>query len=355
MTNAKLLFVSEDGQLRHLARDAFVDLLRPCDLVVANDAATLPASLHGVHLPTGEAIEVRLAGWDGGNWHDPFRFIAIVFGSGDYRTRTEDRPLPPPLAPGDPIRLGSLSATITNILRHPRLVSLRFNHSHDAIWRGLAGHGRPIQYAHAAAPLVLWDVWTRIAAAPVAFEPPSAGFALSWHMLSKMRARGIRFATITHAAGISSTGDEALDQQLPFDEPYEIPIATARAIAHTRVRGGRVVAIGTTVVRALEHASIGDGNVRAGRGIATEHINAGSRLVVADALLSGIHEPGTSHYDLLRAFADDSTLDLADQAVHSSAYRAHEFGDSIFIERVEPALPIRVMRAPEASAMIVAC
>src|SRR5207244_5527370 len=94
--------------------------------------------------------------------------------------------------------------------------------------------------------------------------------------------------------------------QLPFDEPYEIPIATARAIADTRLRGGRVVAIGTTVVRALEHASIGDGTVRAGRGIAAERINADSRLVVADALLSGIHEPGTSHYELLRAFANDS-------------------------------------------------
>ena len=89
---------------------------------------------------------------------------------------------------------------------------------------------------------------------------------------------------------------------MPFDEPYQIPNATANAIADTRLRGGRVVAIGTTVVRALEHASIGDGNVRAGRGIATERINAGSRLAVADALLSGIHEPGTSHYDLLRAF-----------------------------------------------------
>ena len=355
MTSAKLLFVTADGRLRHVTRDAFVDLLRPCDLVVANDAATLPASLHGVHAPTGEAIEVRLAGWDGGNWHDPSRFVAVVFGAGDYRTRTEDRPLPPSMVPGDPIILGSLSATITKILGHPRLVSLRFNGAHDAIWQGLAGDGRPIQYAHVAAPLVLWDVWTKIAAEPVAFEPPSAGFGLNWHMLSKMRARRIQFATITHAAGISSTGDPALDQQLPFDEPYEIPIATARAIAHTRVRGGRVVAIGTTVVRALEHASIGDGTVRAGRGIAAERINAGSRLVVADALLSGIHEPGTSHYELLRAFADDSTLGRADKAVHSSGYRGHEFGDSVFIERMQPDLPIRVMRAPETSVMIVSC
>ena len=108
-------------------------------------------------------------------------------------------------------------------------------------------------------PLALWDVWTPIASPPVAFEPPSAGFALDWRTIAALRARGIGFATITHAAGISSTGDDELDKRLPFDEPYEIPPSTARAIARTRGSGGRIVAIGTTVVRALEHAAMRDG------------------------------------------------------------------------------------------------
>ena len=142
-------------------------------------------------------------------------------------------------------------------------------------------------------PLALWDVWTPIASPPVAFEPPSAGFALDWRTIAAFRARGIGFATITHAAGISSTGDLELDRQLPFDEPYDIPQSTARAIARTRESGGRIVAIGTTVVRALEHAAMRDGSVvHAGPGVATERIGPGTRLRVVDAILTGVHERG---------------------------------------------------------------
>src|SRR5439155_14039968 len=113
--------------------------------------------------------------------------------------------------------------------------------------------------AHVPEPLALWDVWTAIAGPPVAFEPPSAGFALDWRALAALRARGIAFATLTHAAGISSTGDDDLDRRLPFDEPYHIPRTTAAAIRRVRARGGRIVAVGTTVVRALEHAATWDG------------------------------------------------------------------------------------------------
>jgi S-adenosylmethionine:tRNA ribosyltransferase-isomerase len=176
-------------------------------------------------------------------------------------------------------------------------------------------------------------VWTSIAGPPVAFEPPSAGFALDWQALAAMRARGVVFATLTHAAGISSTGDEELDRRLPFDEPYRIPPATAAAIRRVRAQGGRVVAVGTTVVRALEHAATRDGRVRAGEGLATQRIGAATRLRVADALLTGTHEPGTSHYELLRAFADDATLGRANDELGARAYRTHEFGDSLLIER----------------------
>ena len=201
------------------------------------------------------------------------------------------------------------------------------------MWAGLARHGRPIQYAHVPEPLALWDVWTSIAGPPVAFEPPSAGFALDWRALAAMRARGVAFATVTHAAGISSTGDDELDRRLPFDEPYRIPPATARAIRRVRERGGRIVAIGTTVVRALESAAIGDGRVRAGEGLATQRIGPATALRVVDAILSGVHEPGTSHYELLRAFTDDATLRRVDTELTGRGYRTHEFGDSVLIER----------------------
>src|SRR5213592_4412451 len=109
---AKLLVVDARGRINHLPRSALVDLLRPGDHVIANDAATLPASLHGLHMPTGERIEVRLAGRLSLAADDVSNFSAIVFGAGDFRTRTEDRPPPPRLAPDDRLALGPLSATV---------------------------------------------------------------------------------------------------------------------------------------------------------------------------------------------------------------------------------------------------
>jgi S-adenosylmethionine:tRNA ribosyltransferase-isomerase len=180
--------------------------------------------------------------------------------------------------------------------------------------------------------LALWDVWTPIAGFPAAFEPPSAGFALDWHTISELRAHGVGFATLTHAAGISSTGDAELDRRLPLDEPYRIPPATAEAIVRTRQRRGRVIAIGTTVVRALESAAEGSA-VKPGDGIATLRIGPGTPLRAVDAILSGTHEPGTSHYELLRAFTDEVTLRRADRELEAHGYRTHEFGDSVFIFR----------------------
>jgi S-adenosylmethionine:tRNA ribosyltransferase-isomerase len=332
--DARLLVVGSDGSLRHASRAHLVEYLEPGDLLIANDAATVPASLHGVHARTGAAVEVRLAGrrsLDTGEIHE---LTAIVFGAGDHRTRTEDRPAPPPLLAGDALRLGSLAATIQRTLGHPRLVSLRFAGPADAIWAGIAAHGRPIQYAHVAEPLALWDVWTTVAARPAALEAPSAGFVLDWSVLRKLVARGVGFATLTHASGISSTGDPALDARLPFDEPYHIPEATARAIAATKKRGGRIVALGTTVTRALEHASSrGTGGLRAGPGLATQRIGPGTCLRVVDGIITGVHEPGDRHYELLRVFAGDSVLRRMIAELERHGYRSHEFGDSVLLAR----------------------
>lgn len=330
---AKLLVVDERENIEHSPRSRFVDLLRRGDLVIANDAATLPASLTGEHVRSGRPLEVRLAGLRS-LAPDGIRDVrAVVFGAGDFRMRTEDRPLPPQLEAGDRLMLGPLRATVAEVLDHPRLVRLVFEGATGKIWEGLASHGRPIQYSHVRTPLALWDVWTPIAGPPVAFEPPSAGFALDWSTLASFKKRGVQFATITHAAGISSTGDPELDGLLPFDEPYRIPAATALAVRRARARGGRTIAIGTTVVRALEHAAQLDGSVRAGAGLATQRIGRRRRLRVVDAILSGTHEPGTSHHELLRAFADDETLRRMDQELNAGDYRTHEFGDSVFVVR----------------------
>jgi S-adenosylmethionine:tRNA ribosyltransferase-isomerase len=331
--DARLLVVDGAGRITHAPRSRLVDFLQRGDLVIANDAATLPASLRGVHVPTGADIEVRLAGRSSLAAEDVQTFSVVVFGAGDFHQRTEDRPLPPVLARGDRLALGSLSATIEALLGHPRLARVRFAGTPDAVWEGLARHGRPIQYAHVQSPLALWDVWTPVAAFPAAFEPPSAGFAVHWKSIREMRAHGVAFATITHAAGISSTGDPELDRRLPFDEPYRIPSTTAFAIRRALARGGRVIAIGTTVVRALEHAAGCDGIVRAGDGVADQRIGPATALHVVDAILSGTHEPGTSHYELLAAFVDEDTLARIDADLGARVYRTHEFGDSVLIER----------------------
>jgi S-adenosylmethionine:tRNA ribosyltransferase-isomerase len=330
---AKLLAVDDSGRIAHLKRSRFVSLLRRGDLVIANDAATLPASLSGIHLASRCPLEVRLAGRNSLAAGDVGRFSAVVFGSGDFRTRTEDREAPPALAAGDRLLLGPLSATVEGVLNHPRFISLRFEGSPAAIWEGLARHGRPIQYSHLRDPLAIWDTWTPIAGSPAAFEPPSAGFVLDWSILASMNSMGVRFATLTHAAGISSTGDPELDALLPFDEPYRIPDSTADAIELARLRGSRIIAIGTSVVRALEHSAARDGVVRSGENLATQRIGPGSRIQIVDAILSGTHEPGTSHYEMLRAFIDDETLGRADSALNFHGYLTHEFGDSVFIER----------------------
>ena len=333
--SAKLLVVGADGGMRHLPRDALASLFDPGDLVIANDAATLPACLKGVHCANGEPIEVRLAAWVSAG--DPTRFVAVAFGAGDHRTRTEDRLPPPPLSSGDRLAFGALEAVVERPLDPPCLFRLRFLGDRATVLAGLARHGAPIQYAHVPEPLALWDVWTRIAADPIAFEPPSAGFALDWRTLVIWRRRGVGFATLTHAAGISSTGSPALDAKLPFDEPFRIPERTATAIARAKWNGGRIVAIGTTVVRALESAATADGGVSAGGEIARGRIGGRTPLRVVDAILTGVHQPGESHFELLRAFAPDELIERMAAALEERCYRRHEFGDSVLVERAHAA------------------
>jgi S-adenosylmethionine:tRNA ribosyltransferase-isomerase len=319
------------------------------DLVIANDAATIPASVSGIHLPTGAAVEVRLAARDSLSPRRVARFTAVLFGAGDYRTPTEHRPLPPAVRVGDRLQLGPLHAVVTALHGHARLIDLTFDGSPSEIWEGLARHGRPIQYSHVPAPLAIWDTWTRIAGQPVAFEPPSAGFLLTWRMIHELRARGARLATITHAAGISSTGDDQLDARLPLDEPYFIPRSTVAAIQQTKRHGGRVIAIGTTVVRALEHAAGPRGGVKVGKGVATQRLGPRSSLRVVDAIVSGVHEPGSSHYELLQAFQPDDVLKEMHDEAGARGYLAHEFGDSVFMTKAAAPRATRLSPAHRAA------
>jgi S-adenosylmethionine:tRNA ribosyltransferase-isomerase len=331
--DARLLAIDENGNVSHHRASDLPSLLQRGDLLVANDAATIPASLHGIHARTGRPVEVRLAARRSLASQDVQRFAAVTFGAGDFRTPTELRPEPPELEPGDELVLGPLRATIAAVLGHRRLVELHLNHPSAVIWEGIARHGQPIQYAYVPKPLAIRDTWTRIASRPVAFEAPSAGFILDWTTLRAIRSGGVAFATITHAAGISSTGDTELDRLLPFDEPYFIPRTTAVLLRQAIRRGGRILAVGTTVVRALEQAARLPGWVLPGHGIATGRITSRSPLRIVDAIVSGLHEPGSSHYDLLRAFQSDLALQQMTKEAEGSQYLAHEFGDAVFVTR----------------------
>ncbi len=125
--DAKLLLVDRAGHLIHWPRRDLERLFQPGDLAIANDAATMPASLAGRHVATGRRIEARLAGRDTLDVDRVTSFTAVLFGLGDFRMRTEDRPPPPPVAPGDRLEFGPLRATVVRRLHdHPRLVALAF-------------------------------------------------------------------------------------------------------------------------------------------------------------------------------------------------------------------------------------
>ena len=326
-----------DGRITHAPRSRFVDFLRPGDLVIANDAATLPASLHGVHLPSGadDRSAARRARVARGR-ATVHVFSAVVFGAGDFRTRTEDRPLPPHA------RAGRSSGARAARRRPSRRCSIirgwcrcASTVRRDEVWAGLARHGRPIQYAHVPTPLALWDVWTPIAGVPVAFEPPSAGFALDWATIRAMRERGIAFATITLAAGISSTGDPGARSAASVRRAVSrFPMRRRRPFAARDRDGGRIVAVGTTVVRALEHAARRDGVVRAGRGhrgpahwarpagCASSTRSSRARTNPAAATTSCCVRSSTTPRWPRRA-----------RRSRRWGYRTHEFGDSVLIEK----------------------
>jgi S-adenosylmethionine:tRNA ribosyltransferase-isomerase len=327
-TPGRLLHVDpRRGTLTDARIDSLPELLRPGDLLVVNDAATLPASLHGT--ARGEPIELRLAGEEpDGTWR------AVAFGAGDWRTPTESRPPPPALAPGDALHLGpGLSArVVARSELSARLLRIRFEAPHDRFWSALYLHGRPVQYAYEQAPLALARVQTPYAARPWASEMPSAGRPLRLELLARLRTRGVRLAWLTHAAGLSSTGDAALDAALPLPERYEIPPVTVAALVDARLRGGRVVAVGTTVVRALEGAArSAGGDLRPGAGVTDLRIGPGFEPRVVNGLLSGIHGRDSSHFELLSAFLPGAIELLYTLHVITGRYRGHEFGDSTLV------------------------
>jgi S-adenosylmethionine:tRNA ribosyltransferase-isomerase len=234
---------------------------------------------------------------------------------------------------GARLLLGSLTARVVEVLPpSPRLLRVAFDAQGAALWAGLYRSGRPVQYSYLSGPLALWHLQTPYAARPWAAEAPSAGLPLTWTLLLELRRRGVRFASLTHAAGLSSTGEEALDAALPRPERFDIPSSTVEVILSTRAAGGRIIAVGTTVVRALEgRAAQAGGTLSPGEGVTDLLLGPGFVPRVVDGLLTGVHEPTTSHSMLLQAFAPLPLLREAAQLAEALGYLGHEFGDTCLI------------------------
>lgn len=319
------------GGVTHAKVGDLLQQLRPGDLLIVNRSGTLPSSFKGSVERTGASIEIRLAAFNGKSTSDLSHWRAIVFPDGDWRTPTEERPSAPSLAPGDVIRVAH---DLTFLVRdvdpvHPRLLSIAIQSSR--LVQRLYENGRPIQYSYLTEDLDVWDQQTPFAGPPISVEPPSASFPLSWNLILQMKRNGVGIASILHGAGLSSTGDPGLDARLPLSEYFEIPSETAWLIAETKRRGGRIVALGTTVVRAVESAFAHSPTVRL-KGYTELRLGADSDLRVADSLITGMHEPGTSHSQLMLAFCDCKLIEHAQREADRLKYRSHEYGDLTMLD-----------------------
>ncbi len=280
------------------------------DVVVVNDAATLPASL-SMHVH-GVLGELRLVGAPEDGW-------VVLFGPGSWRQATEDREAPPRVAVGDVVHTAGRSVTVLEVSDiSPRLVRLTLT------LEEVLAYGRPVQYSYVPRSLRLDEVQTPYARRPWATEMPSAGRVLTAQLVQALRERGVHVVSLTHGAGLSATGDSVLDAALPLPERYEVPHATWEAVTKAK----RVVAVGTSVVRALESAARGPL-----AGVTDLKIGPDTELSVVDALLSGMHEPGESHFQMMAAFVDLDRLVRAVRHAEQEGYCNHEFGDSTLLFR----------------------
>nr|MBA2560969.1 S-adenosylmethionine:tRNA ribosyltransferase-isomerase [Propionibacteriales bacterium] len=189
----------------------------------------------------------------------------------------------------------------------------------------LRQHGRPIGYRYLTAQVQLSDVQTAYADEAGSAEMPSAGRPLTERLLTRLMMRGIVIAPLVLHTSVSSPDKH----EPPVPEPYRVPTSTAQLVNATRARGGRVIAVGTTVVRALESVASPDGTVRGERGWTDLVIGPGRGVRVVDGLVSGLHEPEASHLLLLEAVAGCRPVKAAYDEAVAERYLWHEFGDSM--------------------------
>ena len=307
------------GDISHHAFTGLPSLLLPGDLLVVNTSATLPAAvrladtrLTGRTVPTGITVHFSTPLPDG-DWLVELREVR----GGSTAPQAGGWPGQElPLPGGAVLTLGS---RFTSRLWRARLST--------AVVPYLLRHGSPIRYSYVQRPWPIESYQTVFGTTPGSAEMPSASRPFTPEIVARLVARGITFAPITLHTGVSSLeGDED-----PYPEPFDVPPATARLVNLTRRSGGRVIAVGTTVVRALETAARAAGaapNLVLSAGGWTEHIVTPEHpLLAVDGLVTGLHEPRSSHLRMLAAFAGLDLLGRCYEAAIDRGYLWHEFGD----------------------------
>jgi S-adenosylmethionine:tRNA ribosyltransferase-isomerase len=305
-----------DGLIVH-AR--FRDLpchLRAGDLLVVNTSATLPAALPGRH--RGGDVELRLSTPAPGHEDEPLWVVELRRGGAPFAA----------VAVGATVDLpaGATATILAPYAGGGRLWLARLELS-EPLAAYLARHGEPIRYRYVRGRPPLAAYQNAYALEPGSAEMPSAGRPLTAAVIARLAARGVLVAPVSLHTGVSSPERG----EPPYPERFRVPAETARLANAVHGWGGRVVAVGTTVVRALESAAGADGAVAAGGGWTNLVVTPERGVRAVDGLVTGWHEPEASHLDLLRAVAGDDLLRRSYAAAGEAGYLWHEFGDSHLI------------------------
>ena len=312
----RLLVAHRDsGAIEHHRFHDLPRLLEPGDLVVVNVSATLPAALparrsDGSEVTVHVSTRVPRLG-------EEFRVVELRRGHEPLRGAAPERLK---LADGGAVEL------LAPYAASPRLALGRFELDEE-VEAYLHAHGRPIRYRYVDAAWPLSAYQNVYATTPGSAEMPSAGRPFTTALITELVARGVLVAPIVLHAGVSSPERD----EPPFAEQYEVPVPTAFLVESVRRAGGRVIAVGTTVVRALETAARGSERVRAGSGWSNLIITPEHRLRAVDGLITGWHEPEASHLQMLGALAGPELLADSYAAALEQGYLWHEFGDSHLI------------------------
>jgi len=297
------------GTLTHARFRDLPHLLAPGDLLVVNTSATLPAALDA---RLGERpVELRLSTpADSGLW--------LV----ELRTQDGGPLRPPPVGARIDLAGGGRAELLARYAGSDRLALAQLELDRP-LEQYLQSHGRPIRYGYVPEQWPLEAYQTVFALEPGSAEMPSAARPFTPELVTQLVAHGVLIAPLLLHTGVSS-----LERgERPYPERFRVPETTARLVDAVRGWRGRVIAVGTTVVRALEAVAAPDGSVSAGAGWTSLVVTPERGLRAVDGLMTGWHEPEASHLLLLEAAAGRELLDRSYQAARRRRYRWHEFGD----------------------------